>query len=139
MSNKNWESAREHADRALAVSEVNKQAKLISGMANFYLENWEISREKLKAVVPFLGDQHMAKRMLAYAEFKLGYAQSADDILNSMGSTDKQDSALLSEFGTQLVQQGNIDDAVKLYGKAAQVNPEDNTIKTRLGFKAATK
>ncbi len=134
IQNKNWEKAREHADKALAVSEINKQAKLLSGMANFYLENWELSREKLKAVAPFLGDQHIAKRMLAYTEFKLGYAQNADDILNSIGSTEKQDSALLSQFGTKLVQQGNIEEALKLYGKASEINPEDAGIKTRLGF-----
>ncbi len=134
LRSKDFEEAKVHAEMALAVSEVNKQAKLLSGMANFYLENWEASRNRLKAVVPFTPDGHVARRMLAYTEFKLGYAQNADDILNSIGQAGKSDTSLLSEFGSQMAKRGDVDEALKLYGKAAEISPENTAIKTQLGF-----
>ncbi len=131
---KDFEGAKIHAERALEVSEISKEARLLSGMAEFYLRNWEASRSRLKPVIPFTPEGHIARKMIAYAEFKLGYEQSADDILNSIGGGSKSDTSLLSEFGTQMYKRGDADEALKLYGKAAEINPDDSTIKTRLGF-----
>lgn len=134
MQAKDWEGAKKHAEQALTVSEVNGQAKLLSGMANFYLNNWEISRERLRSVVPLLKPDHIARRMLAYSEFKLGYSQDADDIITSLGDLTERDNQLLSGFGTELARKGKYDEAVTLLERASSLSPDNPETLTRLGI-----
>lgn len=131
---KDWELAREHADKALIQSEVSKEAKLISGIANFYLQNWEIARDKLMSVRNFVKPDHPAHRMLSYTEFKLGYIQSADSIVGSVGTLQPNDAELLSSFGQELAKEGKIDEAVSLFETAAGLTPENSRIQTKLGI-----
>lgn len=134
MQAKDWEGAKKHAEQALTVSEINTQAKLISGMSNFYLNNWELTRERLRSVVPTLPADHIARRMLAYAEFKLGYSQNADDILASLGDLSEKDNQLLSGFGTELARKGKYDEAVTMLEKASALTPDNSDTLTRLGI-----
>ncbi len=134
MQAKDWDGAKKHAEQALTVSEINTQAKLISGMSNFYLNNWELSRERLRSVAPTLPADHIARRMLAYAEFKLGYSQNADDILASLGDLSEKDNQLLSGFGTELARKGKYDEAVTMLEKASALTPDNSDTLTRLGI-----
>ncbi|OZG73409.1 hypothetical protein BTA51_10295 [Hahella sp. CCB-MM4] len=131
---RDWESARIHADNAITISEVNKQAKLLSGMANFYLKNWEMARDRLTAVHEFVRPGHIAQRMLSYAEFKLGYSQSAEEVLQNLGDLKETDTKLLASFGNEFLKKGQVDQAYSLFETAAGLNPEDSESLTRLGI-----
>ncbi|WP_020408153.1 XrtA/PEP-CTERM system TPR-repeat protein PrsT [Hahella ganghwensis] len=131
---KDWEAARVHADNAINISEVNKQAKLLSGMANFYLQNWEMARDRLTAVHEFVRPGHIAQRMLSYSEFKLGYSQSADEVLENLGDLKETDTKLLATFGKEFLKKGQVDQAYSLFETAAGLNPEDSESLTRLGI-----
>ncbi len=131
---RDFESAREHAEKALTLSEVNKEAKLISGIANFYLKNWTVASDRLRSVKSFIKPDHMAHRMLSYAEFKLGYSNSAETIVESIGTLKQGDEALLSSYGSELARKGEIDEAVSLFETAAGLNPDNADVLTRLGI-----
>ncbi|MCG8611036.1 MAG: PEP-CTERM system TPR-repeat protein PrsT [Pseudomonadales bacterium] len=133
LQTQDWEQAKFYAEEVLKVSEVNKQAKLISGIANFHMENYELARERLQAVVSELDDQHIARRMLAYSDFKLGYSTNADDILENIGDPQGADAKLLTEFGSELAKRGDLKEAEILLRKAAEIAPEDTTNLSRLG------
>ena len=134
LRDKDFEAAREHADQALTLSEVNKQAKLISGMANFYLENWESARDRLMSIQDFVKPGHVSQRMLAYAEFKLGYAQTANEIISTMGDLSNADSRLLKGFGAEFARKGKLNEASSLFETAAGLNTDDADSLTKLGI-----
>jgi len=134
LRDKDYSAAREHADQAIALSEVNKQAKLLSGMANFYLENWESARNRLMSIQDFVKPDHISHRMLAYAEFKLGYAQTANEIISTMGDLSNADSKLLKGFGAELARKGKLNEASSLFETAAGLNTDDADSLTKLGI-----
>ncbi len=134
LRDKDFTAAREHADQAVTLSEVNKQAKLLSGMANFYLENWESARDRLLAIKDFVRPGHIAHRMLAYSEFKLGYVQSAQEILSTMGDLSDADKKLLKSFGAEFAREGKIDEATSLYETAAGLGSSDPEALTKMGI-----
>ena len=131
---RDWAKAREHAEVALSQSEVNKEAKLISGTANFYMQEWEEARDRLNSVRKFINPEHMAHRMLSYAEFQLGYNQSADAVIDSIGTLKSEDEQLLITYGNEFVKSGKIEDAVSLFETAAGLNPDNTDILTKIGI-----
>ncbi|SIS47887.1 XrtA/PEP-CTERM system TPR-repeat protein PrsT [Neptunomonas antarctica] len=130
---KDWEGAKSAAQVVLAQNQL-KEALLIAGISDFYLQNWELARNNLNMVKASLKPDHLAHRLLAFAESKLGYEQSADSILNSMGKVQAHDGKLLSFFGGEFLKEGRRDEAVKVFSAAAAADPEDLKILSALGL-----
>ena len=131
---KDWENAELYSAKALSQSEVNKEAKLISGISHFYLKNWERARDRLASVKSFIKPDHIAHRMLAYAEFKLGYSQSAKELLTNLGELSETDTNLLNSFGAELAKEGRLDDAASLFETAAGLSSSNTDSLTKLGI-----
>ncbi len=131
---KDYAGALKSAETALGRAETDKRAKLMVGMSHFYLENFESARKQLLSVVDGLPPDHVAHRMLAYCNFRLGYSADALKSFSETGEISSKDIALMNEFGSKLAQQGNLAEAQAWFEKANQANPDDVSVQTRLGI-----
>lgn len=131
---KDYEGALKSAETALNREETDKRAKLMVGMSQFYLENFESARKQLLSVVDTLPPTHVAHRMLAYSNFRLGYSDDALKSFSDSGNSSKHDIALMNEFGSKMAQQGNLAEAQAWFEKASKANPDDVNAQTRLGI-----
>ena len=129
---KDWKGAKSAAQIVLAQGQV-KEALLIAGISEFYLQNWELARNNLSLVKDSLAPDHLAHRLLAFAEAKLGYDQSADSILDSIGAVQANDGKLLAFFGGEFLKKGRKEEAVKIFSAAAEADPEDLNVLSALG------
>ena len=134
VDKKDWKGAKLYADKALTVGRDSSQAKLLSGIAEFYLRNWEISHTNLSAVVDKLPENHVARRMLVFVNYELGYYSDPQSIFDLVGGAQAGDEKILSDLGSKLVNSGKIDDAFALYERATEIAPEDASVYTAVGM-----
>ncbi|WP_158070173.1 XrtA/PEP-CTERM system TPR-repeat protein PrsT [Motiliproteus sp. MSK22-1] len=134
IDKKDWKGAKLYADKALSVGRDSSQAKLLSGIAEFYLRNWETSHTNLSAVVDKLPDNHVARRMLAFVNYELGYYSDPQSVFDLVGGAQKGDEKILADLGNKLVNSGKVDDAFEMYERAAEIAPEDALAHAAVGM-----
>lgn len=138
LRDKDPEAALRYSEQASASNDGNRrkllQTRLLSGMANFYLKNWESARKNLSAVISLLPSNHIAHRMLAYTEFQLGNSGNAISSLGNRNMGNEIDDQLLTLFGSQLVSAGKSKEAIELFEKITQENPDKAEMLTYLGL-----
>ncbi len=118
FSNNDFESAKQHADRALNNGSNSLSAALISGVSAYRLKLYEQANNRFRQVLPRLPEDHFARRLYIATQFKLGYIDDAVKELSALNSESKETSAFLAQSSMELSKLGRNEEALKLAQKA---------------------
>ncbi len=118
FSNSDFESAKQHADRALNNGSNSLSAALISGISAYRLKLYEQANNRLRQVLPRLPDDHFARRLYIATQFKLGYIDEAIKELAELNTDSKETSAFLAQSSMELSKLGRNEEALELAQKA---------------------
>ena len=130
---KDWEAASAAAGIVLNGNSNTPEARLVAGIAAFNLQKWEQAHTHLRTLKDTLKPGDSALQMLHYTASKLGLETTADEVINSIGSIDKDNKALVSLFGNSFLRAGSSDEALKLFEAYADADPDNTNIQTGIG------
>jgi len=102
--------------------------KVVAGICAFHLKNYEQSYNYLNAVKGDLPMSHLALKLLAITQLKLGYSLEASDTLENFTNLSSGDIELYTAASFELIKQGKTTLAKKLKDKAGSIeftNPID--------------
>lgn len=132
--NKNYEEAKNSAEKAIQEGLTMPLTKLIAGTSAYQLKDYEQAYNHLKLIEPYLTNTHPIQKVLAVVKLQLGYnLEAADNLLSLEGLTSK-DSEFLQSSAANLVVLGDLDSAQGLIDKAKQVDPNNASILTQSGL-----
>ncbi|WP_165312843.1 XrtA/PEP-CTERM system TPR-repeat protein PrsT [Vibrio ziniensis] len=118
FSKSNFESAKQHADRAINNGSENLVTMLISGVASYNLKLYEQSNHRLKQILPRLPEDHFARRLYIVTQLKLGYIDEAIQEAERLNVDSKENSTFLSQTSMELSKLGRDEEALTLAKKA---------------------
>jgi putative PEP-CTERM system TPR-repeat lipoprotein len=95
--------------------------KVVAGVCAFHLKNYEQSYNYLNAVKGDLPTSHLALKLLAITQLKLGYSLEASDTLENFTNLSSGDIELYTAASFELIKQGKTTLAKKLKDKAGGI------------------
>jgi len=129
---KDFAAVKQYSEIALTTLPLNPLALYLSGVANFYLNNYEQSYSKLMKVVGQLPKDHQAHKLLMVNLVKLGYFEQLDQVMSNYSGFDVDDIELLADMGDKLFYQGSVDAATNVFSKIVALKATANNEKTKL-------
>lgn len=133
---KNYQVAKELANSAALASD-NTLAQMISGLSSYNLKEYENAYYQLNAIAELLPKDHQVNKTLAILQLKLGYHDEFATSLNDLDSSESlstEDAGLFASLGMESVQQGDKENAKKMFERAAALAPDDAQLKAQLGI-----
>ena len=121
-SEKNYEGAKDAAEKAINNGSQNTATMLISAVSAYQLKLYEQANRRLKQVLPRLPANHFANRLYIVTLMKLGYINQAVEKMESMDTASEENSNFLSQMGLALSKLGRNDEALSLATKAYDSN-----------------
>jgi len=119
--NKNYEGARDYADKVIQRSEGATIARLISGVSSYQLGDNEQAYINLSAIDKYLVSTHPVKKLLAMIKFRLGYFTEAAKSLTELEELTEDEINLLKITTANLISVGELDSALALIEKSKQL------------------
>ena len=119
--NKNYEEARNYADKVIQISEGATIARLISGVSSYQLGDNEQAYINLSAIDEYLVSTHPVKKLLAMIKFKLGYFTEMAKSLSELQELTEDEINLLKITTANLISVGELDSALALIEKSKQL------------------
>ena len=110
----------------------NGLARMISGLSDFQLQNYEQAYSSLNAISDNLPKDHKVHKILAILQVKLGYTDELTESLLSF-SDNAEDSGIYASIGMEYVRQGDKESALEMFEKANKLSPSDAKVKAQLG------
>jgi putative PEP-CTERM system TPR-repeat lipoprotein len=130
-----YQQAIDHAEVALQGNFKQQQLKLIAGASAFQLKNYERAYHYLTAVMIYLPQDHVARRMLAVSQLQLGLVDEISETLAGFESDSIQDAEFISLLSIQLFELGAVNQAKVLVKKSSRGNkPQDAKQSARKGI-----
>ncbi|WP_421862759.1 XrtA/PEP-CTERM system TPR-repeat protein PrsT [Motiliproteus sp.] len=133
LNQQDMEAARELSEKAIALRSRDIRAKMIAGMAHFYLNSYEASSKHLRSISSSLPANHIVQRILAYIDASQGKIDDTDNLLSLFDGSNPNDTRILSSLAGRLASQGEEEQAVSLLKQGARLKPNDPAILTQLG------
>ena len=133
-SRKDYSLVKIHAEAALNSTPDDPLALYLSGISNYFLNNFQQSYNKLSKVVDKLPKTHEAHKLYMLTMLKLGNIEELNEHVAAFEGFDIKDSNLLSVIGSSLAVSGQTKDAETVFEKALKVKPDDINAKRKLGF-----
>jgi len=133
---KDFSLAKQLADSA-ALASNNALAQMISGLSSYHLEDFENSYYQLNAISELLPKDHQVNKTLAILQLKLGYHDEFATSLNNFDNTSSlstEDAGLYASLGMEAVQQGDKENAKKMFELAVTLAPDNAELQTQLGI-----
>ena len=133
---KNYPLAKELADSA-ALASNNALAQMISGLSSYNLKDFENAYYQLNAIAELLPQDHQVNKTLAILQLKLGYHDEFATSLNNFDNADSlsiEDAGLYASLGMESVQQGDNENAKKMFERAITLAPDNAELQTQLGI-----
>ncbi|MCJ8321777.1 MAG: PEP-CTERM system TPR-repeat protein PrsT [Colwellia sp.] len=135
FSKNDYQKASEHAEAALQANFKKIQLKLIAGSSAFQLKNYEQANHHLSAIVTYLPQDHVGRRMLAVSQLQLGLVDDISETLSGFEATSVEDSAFISSLSLQMFELGAVNQAKNLVKKSSTGNaPQDAMQSAREGI-----
>ncbi len=125
FSKSDYESAKQHADRAINNGSTNVGTSLISGVSSYKLKLYEQANHRLGQVLPSLPQDHFARRLYIATQLKLGYINEAIQELKKLDINSKDNSTFLSQTSMELAKLGRDEEALQLAKKAYAGNENE--------------
>jgi len=108
--------------------------KVLAGISAFHLKNYEQSYSYLNSVKNDLPKNHLALKLLAIAQLKLGYSNEASNTLDNLSDLSSNDIDLYTAASFELLKQGKTTLARNIKNKVAKVELSKPMDITRKGF-----
>lgn len=99
--------------------------RVIAGISAFQQKKYEQAYQHLSAIEDDLPKAHPMQRLLTMLKLKLGLNVEASDALLDMGNLTENDIVLMSAATSQLIRDGNIEQAKSLVEKATSISFTD--------------
>lgn len=122
FSKNDYQKASEHAEAALQADFKQIQLKLIAGSSAFKLTNYEQANYHLSAIVTYLPQEHVARRMLAVSQLKLGLVDDITETLSGFESSTAADSEFISSLSLEMFELGAVNQARNLVEQSTKSN-----------------
>lgn len=106
-----YKQALKFANKALDISPEDTSSRLVAGMSSYLLQDMQAANDNLSLVASLLPSDHVALRLLADAQVRLGLALDANQTINRFENLTEQDAGLMSDVGRALLRQGEINKA----------------------------
>jgi len=129
---KDFSAVKRYSEIALTALPFEPLALYLSGVANFYLNNYEQSYSMLIKVVEQLPKDHQAHKLLMVNLVKLGYFEQLDQTIAGYSGFDVNDINLLGDIGSSLFYHGSLGEASKVFEKIVDLKPDSDDGKTKL-------
>ncbi|TWX52477.1 XrtA/PEP-CTERM system TPR-repeat protein PrsT [Colwellia hornerae] len=114
FEDKDYQAASRFANQSLSSGFNTFSLKLVAGASAFYLKNYEQSVNYLKELMPYIADDHPARRMLAVSQLQLGLIDDISETLNGYDSKNKEDVQFLATLSYELLEVGAYEQAQKM-------------------------
>lgn len=109
-------------------------SRLLTGYCHYLKDNPTLAYEYLRGSAAQMPPEHMARKVLALTEFKLGYHDQAAQTLKEYQGSSVEDAELFSNIGGALIREGRAEDARALLERAAAQGGGDAVTRARLGM-----
>ena len=93
--------------------------KLVAGASAFYLKNYEQSVNYLTDLMPYVSDEHPAKRMLAVSQLQLGFIDDISETLSGYDVKNKVNAQFLATMSYELLEVGALEEAKEIANYAS--------------------
>ncbi|WDD99485.1 XrtA/PEP-CTERM system TPR-repeat protein PrsT [Thalassomonas actiniarum] len=133
-SRKDYELVKKHAETTLNSTPEDPLALYLSGISNYFLNNFEQAYTALSKIVDRLPKTHEAHKLYMLSMLKLGYVDQLNEHVGEYEGFDDKDSNLLSVIGSSLAVSGQTQDAETIFERALEVKPDDVNAKKKLAF-----
>ncbi|WDE05003.1 PEP-CTERM system TPR-repeat protein PrsT [Thalassomonas viridans] len=133
-SKKDYALVKKHAEAALNITPEDPLALYLSGISNYFLNNFEQAYTALSKIVERLPKTHEAHKLYMLSMLKLGYVDQLNEHVEGYEGFDDKDSNLLSVIGSSLAVSGQTKDAESIFERALEVKPDDINAKKKLAF-----
>lgn len=114
-----YEAASRFAIQSLNSGFNSFSLKLVAGASAFYLKNYEQSINYLTDLMPYIGSEHPARRMLAVSQLQLGQIDDISETLSDYDSADPNNAQFLATMSYGLLEQGAFEQAKKMANYAS--------------------
>ena len=115
---KDYENASKHAEIAIQNKFNQPNLKIVAGTSAFYLKKYEQVLLHLKPLLPYLPEEHFARRMIVVSQLELGIVEDVVDTLGESSSAQAQNSEFNSILSYKLLQAGAQEQAKALLDKS---------------------
>ncbi|WP_167390655.1 XrtA/PEP-CTERM system TPR-repeat protein PrsT [Alteromonas gracilis] len=122
LSEKDFEGATLHLDKAIKNGRSNQVTRLFSAIAHYQLGNFEQAYQNLSSIINTLPKDHYAKRLYTTIQLRLGYTQDGVNSINSMSDLGQDDLLYIVETSRLLIQRNELSQAKQLVNK---INSEE--------------
>ncbi|MBO1256683.1 PEP-CTERM system TPR-repeat protein PrsT [Alteromonas sp. 5E99-2] len=122
-----------HLQKALVNGRDNQIVRLLTGFSAYRIGDYQTAVDNLVVIAESLPSEHVALRLLADSQLKIGQNKEASETLLGLTQTSENDTSLFSQASFQLIQEGNLEAAKEV---VAQANDLDKTTEelVRLGL-----
>ncbi|MBQ1783452.1 MAG: PEP-CTERM system TPR-repeat protein PrsT [Gammaproteobacteria bacterium] len=131
---KDCDKTLERAGAVLQQLPQHVNSRLLTGYCHYLKGNPELAYEFLRGSAAQMPPEHMARKVLALTEFKLGYHDQAAQTLEDYQGSSAADAELFSNIGGALIREGRAEDAKTLLERAAAQGGSDAVTRARLGM-----
>lgn len=131
---KNYNEARDYANKVSQQGNEYLTAKIISGLSSYELGDKEQAYGDLNPLSRFLPKSHPIKRIIALLNVELGYAADAVKIFSEFDGNLPSDVDLMQASSFELMKSGDILEAEQLIIQAQELAPENALVAAQQGF-----
>ncbi len=114
FEDKDYKAARHFSGLSLASGFNSFSLKLIAGASAFYLQNYEQCNLRLKGIIKYLPNDHIARRMLAISQLQLGLIEDISETLGDYASSSQDNTQFLATLSYELMERGAFEKAKEL-------------------------
>ena len=111
FENKDYSAASEYSNQSINSGFNSFSLQLVAGASAFYLKNYELSHHHLQELMPYLSRDHLARRMLAVSQLKLGLIDDISETLKDYDTSNKANVQFLSTLSYELLEIGAVEKA----------------------------
>jgi putative PEP-CTERM system TPR-repeat lipoprotein len=129
-----FEPALSYAEQAILNGMNNLEANFLAGVSAYKNGKIETARHYLTKVTSSLPSNHVANKILAEVNLKLGYTEEALKQIESFDLNSKSKATVLSNAAIQQFQLGNFLKAKEFISEANQADPENAVNLLKEGF-----
>ncbi len=131
---KDYTAAKTHSELALRSAPGHRPSMFIAGAANFALGQYEQTFRHISLFVNEVPNNVEARKLLAATQIRMGQSDKAIDTLRQVAKPGgSEDAHLLAMIGAASAQAGDYKAATGYFARAVAQNPDDATLRTRLG------
>jgi putative PEP-CTERM system TPR-repeat lipoprotein len=127
-----FKSAKEFAEKAINSGRNDFGLRMVAGLASFQLSDNESAIRHFSVIAKNLPDNHPALRMLAASQLELDMSEDASQVLARVTDVSKDDLALFSRAGYELIKAGKTDAASNILAQTEKLTETADDL-TQLG------